>query len=199
MHGMEEDRLEPRQRRGLKSVDLAHDRLHGPVVVSRLEFGGQTVSVVRPAEPDRMLDDPAVREWNRRDDYMPYWAYLWPGALRRPRRSAEPWPAGEAPAVARGDRDRLRRGAGGAGRRWAAACASVSPITTRPPLHFVAALRGKRERVRPDRDRTRLLDWRNPPAETYPRCWAGTCLPAQAVPLVADLLALPCSRLTGWA
>lgn len=31
-----------------------------------------------PADPDRFLDDPAVLAANRRDDYMPYWPYLWP-------------------------------------------------------------------------------------------------------------------------
>ncbi len=34
----------------------------------------------RPADPDRLLEDPGVLAWNRQDDYMPYWAYLWPGA-----------------------------------------------------------------------------------------------------------------------
>lgn len=53
----------------------------GPVTVTRLEFRGRPISVVRPADPDRLLDDPLVRQWNQRDDYMPYWAYLWPGAL----------------------------------------------------------------------------------------------------------------------
>ncbi|MCC7424452.1 MAG: methyltransferase domain-containing protein [Planctomycetaceae bacterium] len=33
-----------------------------------------------PAEPDAFLDDPAVLEANRADDYMPYWGFLWPAA-----------------------------------------------------------------------------------------------------------------------
>src|SRR4051794_17894252 len=49
-------------------------------MVTTHTFGGCTVKVVRPAEPDRLLDDPVVRAWNKSDDYMPYWAYLWPGA-----------------------------------------------------------------------------------------------------------------------
>ena len=52
----------------------------GPVTVSTLRFGGHAIRLVRPADPDRLLDDPGVLDWNRRDDYMPYWAYLWPGA-----------------------------------------------------------------------------------------------------------------------
>ena len=57
----------------------------GPVTVTRMEFRGRPISVVRPADPDRLLDDPLVRQWNQRDDYMPYWAYLWPGASSWPR------------------------------------------------------------------------------------------------------------------
>jgi hypothetical protein len=42
-----------------------------------------------------MLDDPGVLAWNRRDDYMPYWAYLWPGAfLLAEAIAAERWPVG---------------------------------------------------------------------------------------------------------
>ena len=53
----------------------------GPIRETTLAFRGVEVPLVRPAEPDRLLDDPAVHERNRRDDYMPYWAYLWPGAF----------------------------------------------------------------------------------------------------------------------
>src|SRR5689334_17242665 len=52
----------------------------GPVRISDFEVGGGPIRLVRPSDPDRLLDDPAVLAWNRRDDYMPYWAYLWPGA-----------------------------------------------------------------------------------------------------------------------
>ena len=50
----------------------------GPVVTSVFAYAGRAVRMVRPADPDRMLDDPGVLAWNLRDDYMPYWAYLWP-------------------------------------------------------------------------------------------------------------------------
>lgn len=35
-----------------------------------------------PFCPDSLLDSPEVQSANTRDDYMPYWAYLWPAALR---------------------------------------------------------------------------------------------------------------------
>ena len=53
----------------------------GPVLTSVLNIAGREIRLVRPADPDRLLDDPTVRDWNRMDDYMPYWAYLWPGAF----------------------------------------------------------------------------------------------------------------------
>jgi predicted nicotinamide N-methyase len=60
---------------------LSRSDYRGPVEVSTLLFGGTSIRLARPAEPDRLLDDPSVIDWNRRDDYMPYWAYLWPSAL----------------------------------------------------------------------------------------------------------------------
>src|SRR5438270_4387683 len=67
----------------------------GPVVSAPVAVGGRPLTLVRPADPDVMLDDPTVLAWNRRDDYMPYWAYLWPGAfLLAEAVAAEPWEAG---------------------------------------------------------------------------------------------------------
>lgn len=42
--------------------------------------GSQEFRLTVPAEPDAFLDDPAVLEANRADDYMPYWGFLWPAA-----------------------------------------------------------------------------------------------------------------------
>src|SRR5262249_21314677 len=44
-------------------------------------LAGPTLRVTLPASPDAFLDDPDVLAANRRDDYMPYWSYLWPTAL----------------------------------------------------------------------------------------------------------------------
>src|SRR3954453_22128631 len=52
----------------------------GPTRLSTFSFGDRTVRVLRPSEPDRLLEDPGVFALNRHEDYMPYWAYLWPGA-----------------------------------------------------------------------------------------------------------------------
>lgn len=53
----------------------------GPVRTATVRAGGRPIHLVRPDDPDRLLDDPAVVARNRTDDYMPYWAYLWPGSF----------------------------------------------------------------------------------------------------------------------
>jgi predicted nicotinamide N-methyase len=51
--------------------------------------------VARPRHPDQLLDDPTVLEASRSHDYMPYWAYLWPGAiLLADHIMSQDWPAG---------------------------------------------------------------------------------------------------------
>ena len=65
----------------------------GPVVVASMNLAGRIIKLVRPADPDQLLDDPLVIDWNRHDDYMPYWAYLWPAAYLLAEAVAhEPWP-----------------------------------------------------------------------------------------------------------
>ena len=38
--------------------------------------------MILPATPDAFLDDPEVHRAFEHDDYMPYWAFLWPAALK---------------------------------------------------------------------------------------------------------------------
>jgi predicted nicotinamide N-methyase len=44
-------------------------------------LAGMTLHITLPASPDAFLDDPRVLAANQRDDYMPYWSYLWPTSL----------------------------------------------------------------------------------------------------------------------
>lgn len=44
-------------------------------------LAGRTFRVTLPASPDAFLDDPETLAANRRDDYMPYWSYVWPTSL----------------------------------------------------------------------------------------------------------------------
>ncbi|GAC1448212.1 MAG: hypothetical protein NVSMB9_31150 [Isosphaeraceae bacterium] len=67
----------------------------GPVSSTSVAVRGRAWTLVRPTEPDRLLDEPNVLAWNRADDYMPYWAYLWPGAfLLAEVVASEPWESG---------------------------------------------------------------------------------------------------------
>jgi predicted nicotinamide N-methyase len=50
-------------------------------VTEELQIGERTLKLARPREPDRLLDDHGVACASRTDDYMPYWAYVWPAAL----------------------------------------------------------------------------------------------------------------------
>ena len=56
---------------------------------------GSELKLMVPHQPDALLDDPAVRAANVDDDYMPYWAYLWPAAILMGQSILNSgWPAG---------------------------------------------------------------------------------------------------------
>jgi predicted nicotinamide N-methyase len=162
----------------------------GPVDVTPLAFGGQIIRVVRPGDPDRLLDDPAVLDWNRRDDYMPYWAYLWPGAyLLAETVLREPWPDRGADGAAF---DALEIGCGLGLAGLAALARGHSVLFSdydQAPLDFIA-----RSAAENGFDRTRfalrLLDWRRLPDEQFPVILGADVVYESAlVPLVANLLA----------
>jgi predicted nicotinamide N-methyase len=52
----------------------------GPLAREEVRVEGRTFLLHRPAESDRLLDHPAVRAAFAADEYMPYWADLWPAA-----------------------------------------------------------------------------------------------------------------------
>lgn len=65
-------------------ADDSTDRLPqipGGWTVRDFVLAGRRLRVTLPASPDAFLDDPGVLAANRRDDYMPYWSYLWPTSL----------------------------------------------------------------------------------------------------------------------
>jgi predicted nicotinamide N-methyase len=161
---------------------------NGPVVVTTLEFGGRPIRLVRPTDPDRMLDDPGVRDWNRRDDYMPYWAYLWPAAyLLAEAVVREPWPERtEAQPI---EALEIGCGLGLAGLAGLACGLRVQFSDYDPaPLDFVARSAAENGFDR-TRYTTRLLDWRNLPDERFPVILgADVIYEARLVPLVADVL-----------
>jgi predicted nicotinamide N-methyase len=160
------------------------------VTVSQLEFHGRAIKLVRPADPDRLLDDPQVRRWNQHDDYMPYWAYLWPGAFLLAEAVArEPWPFASA-ATSRLRFLEIGCGVGLAGlvalKRGHFVCFTDYDHA---PLDFVtqsASLNG----FLPGSYATRVLDWRDVPEDRYQIILGSDVLyERRLVPLVANLLA----------
>jgi predicted nicotinamide N-methyase len=112
-----------------------------------------------PFRPDSLLDSPEVLSANALDDYMPYWAYLWPAALHIAESMLKnPWPR----------QTRVLELGCGLGLVGIAALASgcqvsltdydVNAIMT---AKMNAALNGF-----PDADAF-VLDWRSPPESTY--------------------------------
>jgi predicted nicotinamide N-methyase len=171
------------------SLNEGETQYTGPVAVSTFGFGGHVVRIVRPADPDRMLEDPGVLDWNRKDDYMPYWAYLWPAAyLLAEAVAREEWP--KRPECGPIEVLEIGCGLGLAGLVAMARGLTVQfSDYDRAPLEFVArsaAENGFDE----SRYRMRLLDWRSLPDERFPVILgADVIYEARLVPMVANLLA----------
>jgi predicted nicotinamide N-methyase len=183
---------EASQRRSGELLTTAETRYRGATTVAVFEFGTETIKLARPADPDRLLDDPEVLDWNRRDDYMPYWAYLWPGAyLLADAVAREPWPLkGAGPGSTRQRALEIGCGLGLAGLVAVARGLTVHFTDYDPaPLEFIAmsaAMNGFAQ-ARYSRG---LLDWRDLPAERYEIILgADVIYERRLVPLVANLLA----------
>lgn len=52
----------------------------GPTVREKVIVEDKTFIITRPDKVDRLLDHPAIREFFNKDEYMPFWADLWPAA-----------------------------------------------------------------------------------------------------------------------
>lgn len=159
----------------------------GPTTVSEIEVAGRTLRLARPVEPDRLLDDPAVHALNERDDYMPYWAYLWPGARMLAEAVLDRWKGVEP-----GDDEVLELGCGlGLGGLAAMALGFRVRFSDYEPAAFGFIRRSVAENGFPaDRASYLLLDWREPPPLAFPRIIAADVLyERRLVPLVADVLA----------
>jgi predicted nicotinamide N-methyase len=155
----------------------------GPSRVTSLTFGKLTIKLARPSDPDQLLNDPAVLDLNRAEDYMPYWAYLWPGAyLLADFVAREAWiPDNRALE--------LGCGLGLAGLVGVAAGLRVDFTDyDDAPLQFVdnSLLENRFET---EVGRTFLLDWRDPGETTYPVILGADLLyEKRLVPLVCDVI-----------
>lgn len=132
----------------------------GGWTVREIELTSGTLVLHCPADPDQFLDDPGVVAENRRHDYMPYWAFLWPASARMAEAMASaPWPVG-SPVLELGS---------GVGLVGLAALLRGDAVTfsdyDRTALHL-CRLNARSNRL-PDPS-TLLLDWRSPAVQQFP-------------------------------
>lgn len=167
----------------IKEVALIETVYTGPKSTLDLIFQGQVVKIVKPSDPDRLLEDQDVLDRNRLDDYMPYWAYLWPGAFLLAEAVArETWKPG------------LRGLEIGCGLGLAGLVGMARGLAIdfsdydQAPLGFVeesVAANG----FDPSSFALRQLDWRDLPADRYPLILGADVLyERRLVPLVCNLL-----------
>jgi predicted nicotinamide N-methyase len=70
----------------------------GPTVREKVFIDDKTFVITHPGESDKLLDHPAVRAAFAADEYMPYWADLWPSARMMAKIILrEPWPEADPP------------------------------------------------------------------------------------------------------
>jgi predicted nicotinamide N-methyase len=113
-----------------------------------------------PFRPDSLLDSPEVLSASALDDYMPYWAYVWPAALQIAKSVLQnPWPRETRVLELGCGLGLVGIAALAAGVHVSLTDYDVNAITT---AKMNAALNGF-----PDADAF-VLDWRSPPELTYP-------------------------------
>jgi predicted nicotinamide N-methyase len=127
----------------------------GPVVREKVAVEGRSYLIARPEYADRLLDHPAVQTAFNADEYMPYWADLWPAARMLAKAILrEEWTAGQ---------EALEIGCGlGLAGVVALSVGLRVTFSDHDPcaLHFAAVnahLNGFADA------RTIILDWRSPP------------------------------------
>ncbi|MEX0702619.1 MAG: methyltransferase [Planctomycetales bacterium] len=132
-----------------------------------LSVGERRFVLTLPAAPDDFLDDPEVLAENRRDDFMPYWAYLWPAAppLAEVVLRTE-WPAGLRALE-------LGAGIGLVGLAAAAAGLQVTFSDYRPEPVELAVFNADKHGFRAE---GMVLDWRDPRPERFPLVLASDVL-----------------------
>src|SRR5438132_2719551 len=129
----------------------------GPIIRERVLIEEQTFIIARPDESDRLLDHPFVRAAFAADEYLPYWAELWPAARMLAKAILrEPWtPGTEALEI-------------GCGLGLPGVVALSKGLRVTFSDYDATALRFAAENARLngfEEFRTLQMDWRNPPAD----------------------------------
>lgn len=132
----------------------------GPTIQEKVAIEGRAFVLTRPDAVDRLLDHPAIQSAFGEDEYMPYWADLWPAARMLAKAVLrEPWPRSHPPLEA------LEVGCGLGLPGMAALAAGLRVIFSD---YDATALRFAANNARAnglDGFRTLHLDWRCPPAD----------------------------------
>ena len=128
--------------------------------VREYQFGDRTLKLTVPDRPDALLEDPDVLAANHRDDYMPYWAYLWPAAIHMSKAVMRAdWLAGTRV---------LELGCGVGLVGVAARAKGCRVVMTDYDAKSVVVAQHNARLNGFDDVEARELDWRVPPKETYP-------------------------------
>ena len=146
-------------------TSFACDASHLPTLacgwtVREYNLGDRTLKLTVPDRPDALLEDPDVLAANNRDDYMPYWAYLWPAAIHMSQAVLlADWPEGT----------RVLELGSGVGLVGVAACAKGCRVTmTDYEAKSVLVARHNARLNGFDDVEAFELDWRSPPKMTFP-------------------------------
>jgi len=124
---------------------------------------GHTFRLTLPASPDLFLEDPEVHAAFDRDEYMPYWAYLWPSALKMVATILKStWPH-EAEVL------EIGAGIGIVGLAGLARGLRVTISDYEPKAVELALFNARRNGY--ERASGLVLDWRNPPSRQFPFLW----------------------------
>jgi predicted nicotinamide N-methyase len=136
----------------------------------QLPIAGRPLRLLVPANPERLLDDPAVHARFDSDEYMPYWAEVWPAAIVFANYLLEEAAVSDSAlrGAARGEDAVLELGAGVGLVGLALAAAGWRVILTDYDADALKLAAASAIANGFQLAAVRELDWRTAPDETYP-------------------------------